>query len=73
MKRDGLSSDHQTLEAIGLMVVGRVRQGEELREKIEQQFARLQQMPHLVRSFFRAPSVSQYCRLPSIFVPVEFG
>ena len=32
--------------------------GEKLREKIEEQLARLQQMPHLVRSFFRAPSVA---------------
>ncbi len=35
-----------------------LQQGEKLREKIEQQLLKLQQMPHLVRSFFRAPSVA---------------
>jgi transposase len=35
-----------------------LQQGEKLRDKIEQQLARLQHMPHLVRSFFRAPSVA---------------
>ena len=35
-----------------------LQQGEKLRDKIEQQLARLQQMPRLVRSFFRAPSVA---------------
>jgi transposase len=35
-----------------------LRQGEKLREKIEEQLAKLQQMPHLVRSFFRAPCVA---------------
>ena len=35
-----------------------LQQGERLREKIEEQLAKLQQMPHLVRSFFRAPSVA---------------
>ena len=35
-----------------------LQQGEKLREKIEEQLAKLQQMPHLVRSFFRAPSVA---------------
>ena len=35
-----------------------LQQGEKLRDKIEQQLARLQQMPHLVRSFFQAPSVA---------------
>ena len=32
--------------------------GEKLRDKIEEQLAKLQQMPHLVRSFFKAPSVA---------------
>ena len=32
--------------------------GEKLRDKIQEQLARLQQMPHLVRSFFKAPSVT---------------
>jgi transposase len=35
-----------------------LQQGEKLREKIEEQLAKLQQMPHLVRSFFHAPSVA---------------
>ena len=35
-----------------------LQQGEKLREKIEEQLAKLQRMPHLVRSFFRAPSVA---------------
>lgn len=32
--------------------------GEKLHEKIEEQLAKLQQMPHLVSSFFKAPSVA---------------
>ena len=35
-----------------------LRKGESLREKIEQQLATLQKMPHLVRSFFGTPSVA---------------
>lgn len=35
-----------------------LQQGEKLRDKIEQQLMKLQQMPRLVRSFFRAPSVA---------------
>ena len=35
-----------------------LRKGEKLRDKIEEQLANLQQMPDLVRSFFRAPSVA---------------
>lgn len=35
-----------------------LQQGEKLRDKIEDQLAKLQQMPRLVRSFFRAPSVA---------------
>jgi len=35
-----------------------LQQGEKLRDKIEQQLARLQHMPSLVRSFFHAPSVA---------------
>ena len=35
-----------------------LQKGEKLREKIEEQLATLQQMPHLVRSFFKAPSVA---------------
>lgn len=35
-----------------------LQQGEKLREKVEEQLARLRQMPQLVRSFFRAPSVA---------------
>ena len=32
--------------------------GEKLRDKIEEQLSKLQQMPHLVRSFFKVPSVA---------------
>jgi transposase len=35
-----------------------LQKGEKLRDKIEEQLAKLQQMPHLVRSFFKAPSVA---------------
>lgn len=35
-----------------------LQQGEKLRDKIEEQLAKLQQMPRLVRSFFQAPSVA---------------
>ena len=35
-----------------------LQKGEKLRDKIEAQLAKLQQMPHLVRSFFKAPSVA---------------
>lgn len=35
-----------------------LQQGEKLRDKIEEQLAKLQQMPRLVRSFFHAPSVA---------------
>ena len=35
-----------------------LRAGETLREKIEEQLAQLKRMPHLVRSFFLAPSVA---------------
>jgi transposase len=35
-----------------------LHKGEKLRDKIEEQLAKLQQMPRLVRSFFRAPSVA---------------
>ena len=35
-----------------------LQQGEKLRAKIEEQLAKLQRMPHLVRAFFRAPSVA---------------
>lgn len=35
-----------------------LQKGEKLRDKIEQQLAKLQQMPRLVRSFFNAPSVA---------------
>jgi transposase len=35
-----------------------LQQDEKLRAKIEEQLAKLQQMPHLIRSFFRAPSVA---------------
>lgn len=35
-----------------------LQKGENLRERIEEQLAKLQQMPHLVRSFFQAPSVA---------------
>ena len=34
-----------------------LRQGEKLRERIEEQLAKLQQLPRRVRSFFQAPSV----------------
>ena len=32
--------------------------GEKLRDKIEEQLAKIQQLPRLVRSFFHAPSVA---------------
>ena len=35
-----------------------LQKGEKLRDKIEEQLARLQKMPRLVRSFFEAPSVA---------------
>ena len=35
-----------------------LRKGEKLRTKIEEQLAKIQQLPRLVRSFFRAPSVA---------------
>ena len=35
-----------------------LRQGETLRERIEEQLVRLQQLPRLVRSFFQAPCVA---------------
>jgi len=35
-----------------------LQKGEKLRDKIEEQLARLQQMPRLVRSFFQTPSVA---------------
>lgn len=35
-----------------------LQKGEKLRDKIEEQLAKLQQMPRLVRSFFQAPSVA---------------
>jgi len=35
-----------------------LQQGEELREKIEEQLAKLQQMPHLARSSFRVSSIA---------------
>lgn len=38
-----------------------LRAGETLREKIEEQLALLKRTPHLIRSFFRAPSVAYTC------------
>jgi len=35
-----------------------LQKGEKLREKIEEQLAKLQQLPSLIRSFFNAPSVA---------------
>lgn len=35
-----------------------LRKGEKLRERIEEQLTKLQQLPRLVRSFFQAPSVA---------------
>jgi transposase len=35
-----------------------LRKGEKLRDKIEEQLAMLQELPHLLRSFFQAPSVA---------------
>jgi len=35
-----------------------LRKGEKLRNKIEEQLAKIQKLPHLVRSFFNAPSVA---------------
>lgn len=37
---------------------GPLQKGEKLRDKIDQQLAKLQQLPRLVRSFFQAPSVA---------------
>jgi hypothetical protein len=37
---------------------GPLLKGEKLRDKIEEQLSKLQQMPHLVRSFFKVPSVA---------------
>ena len=35
-----------------------LRKGETLKEKVEAQLAKIKKLPHLVRSFFAAPSVS---------------
>jgi transposase len=35
-----------------------LRRGEKLREKIEAQLGAIKRMPRLIRSFFKAPSVS---------------
>ncbi len=35
-----------------------LQKGEKLRDKIEEQLANLRQLPHLIRSFFQAPSVA---------------
>ena len=35
-----------------------LRKGEKLRDKIEEQLAKLKQMPLVIRSFFKAPSVA---------------
>jgi len=35
-----------------------LKKGEKLRDKIEEQLAKIQQMPNLVRSFFKTPSVA---------------
>lgn len=35
-----------------------LRKGEKLREKIEEQLAKIQKLPSLIRSFFKAPSVA---------------
>ena len=35
-----------------------LQKGEKLRERIEEQLANIQKLPHLVRSFFQAPSVA---------------
>ncbi len=37
---------------------GLVDRGEKLREKIEEQLARIQKLPSLIRSFFKVPSVA---------------
>ena len=58
MQRDGRGFDHRTLEAIRLMAMERVREGEKLREKIDAQLAAIKRTPALVRSFFRAPTVA---------------
>jgi len=34
-----------------------LQKGETLRDRLEEQLAALQKLPHLVRSFFKAPSV----------------
>jgi len=35
-----------------------LRQGEKLQERIDSQLAAIKRMPHLVRSFFKAPTVA---------------
>jgi len=35
-----------------------LRKGEKLRERIDEQLTRIKKLPHLVRSFFQAPSVA---------------
>jgi hypothetical protein len=35
-----------------------LRKGEKLRERIDEQRTRIKKRPHLVRSFFQAPSVA---------------
>jgi len=35
-----------------------LQQGEKLRDRIDEQLANIQNQPHLVRSFFKAPSVA---------------
>jgi hypothetical protein len=35
-----------------------LQKGEKLREKIEEQLARIQKLPSLIRSFFKVPSVA---------------
>jgi ABC-2 type transport system ATP-binding protein len=46
------------LSELQLLTGAPLQAGEKLRDKIEDQLAKLQQMPGLVRSFFRHPSVA---------------
>ena len=50
---------HARLRRLGDLRAREVlRKGEKLREKIEEQLAKLQKLPGLIRSFFNAPSVA---------------
>jgi hypothetical protein len=64
MRRDGRRLDHRTLEAIRMMAVERVRDGERASSVVASfgfhrtTIAAIKRLPRLVRSFFNAPSVA---------------